>query len=210
MPFSKACFQDMASDFLTDCFVDFSLPLTMTLNGTSETKTGIAITNKFKLNTKPFLENTEYLIFTTQNIWTIDPAASGVELTFKGHMLQVLEVDKDAAGAAYIIKAITKGFKSISIISASDTSDGQGGITQTWSVYATDNARIVPMNASETEYSGRQSTNQLIKFSLPYRSGVTESMKVRFNNEDLPIRSIVNVEERDQWLEITAERKLKA
>lgn len=200
--------QELAIEFLTEDFADLAKPMTLSvIGGSSESGTGIPIKESFKLDSKRYEEGKVYKIFTTPNQWSIDPDAGNVQCLFNGQVLDVLEVDKDAANAAYFITGKVEKTKPIEIYSTTEAEDGQGGFTDTWSLLLSTNAVVSFQKAAESfnENEGIK-TQQKVRAVFRYFSGITEKMKLKYNGEEMTIISVVNIDEQDQWIEIIAER----
>ena len=87
------------------------------------------------------------------------------------------------------------------------SSDGQGGYTQTWAALASDvPAYVVQRSARESGAAGRLEADATTEFTIRYRSDVNEAMRILFRGVVYNIRGIENVEFRDRWMRITAER----
>ena len=85
--------------------------------------------------------------------------------------------------------------------------DGQGGQESTpIKVGNTSWAKIEPMKASEKIRNGMLNTQQMSKVMLRYRSDITQSMTATTRSIEYNIRSIVNIDERDEWLELMIEK----
>ena len=81
-----------------------------------------------------------------------------------------------------------------------------GGETVAWSTYANAWAHIKPMTGSEKLKFDRLGFEQMMKVIIRYRGDLTTLDKVVYRSEQYQIRSIVNIEEADQWLEIMMEK----
>jgi SPP1 family predicted phage head-tail adaptor len=81
-----------------------------------------------------------------------------------------------------------------------------GGETVVWSSYATAWAHIKPMTGSEKIKFDRLGFEQMMKVVIRFRPDLTTLDKVVYRGNQYQIRSIVNIEEADQWLEIMMEK----
>lgn len=88
--------------------------------------------------------------------------------------------------------------------------DGQGGFNSTFEFYKNIWCKVVPKSGTEKKENGRLNTTQYLEITCRYFDGLTETAQLVYKGEKLQIRSIVNVEEMDEWLVIKAERKAKA
>ena len=98
--------------------------------------------------------------------------------------------------------------RQITINSLTNTPDGQGGFSSSFGVFATVWAKITPMKGSEKVHSDRLSTQQLSKVMMRYISGLNQTMQVIYNSQEYQIRSIVNIDEKNEWLELMIEQKV--
>ena len=67
-------------------------------------------------------------------------------------------------------------------------------------------AHIKPMSGRELVNADKLDALAVSRFVIRYRSDLRESDRVNYRGTRYNIRSIVNINEQDQWLEITAER----
>ena len=84
--------------------------------------------------------------------------------------------------------------------------DGQGGVTVTWSNVANPYACIKPTSGNEKLHSDRLNAEGLATVIIRYRTNIDERMKVTYQGRDYQIRSIVDIEEMHEWLELVIER----
>lgn len=103
---------------------------------------------------------------------------------------------------------ITPGMmkRRVSLQRKGDTPDGAGGVTVAWTQYAQPWASIKPKQGSEKLHSDRLDATGLSIVVMRYRDDVIESDKLVYRGKDYQIRSIVNIEEADRFLELTIER----
>ena len=84
--------------------------------------------------------------------------------------------------------------------------DGAGGYTQDWELVFSPWARVKPKSGSEKLHSQRLNATGLASVVIRYSAGINETMKIFFKGRDHNIRSVVNIEEADEWLELLVER----
>lgn len=94
----------------------------------------------------------------------------------------------------------------VSLQRKSLTSDGVGGSVVAWTEYATPYAKIKPKSGGEKIYLNRLNASGLSTVVMRYRDDVQESDKLVFRGDEYQIRSVINVEERDRYTELTIER----
>lgn len=87
------------------------------------------------------------------------------------------------------------------------TDDGQGGYTRGWQDVADLWAEITPLQGSRNEMltAGQLQASMLLRVLLRYRAGVAADMRLAFGSRILNIRSVINIGEDDETLEIIAE-----
>ena len=198
-------FKNLATKLVTDTFGEYQKTLSIgTVEGSCENGTAIDLENNFIVDGD---ENTEFRLVTNVDQWVKNPTAGYIDCVFNRVPVKILKVEKDAAEAAYFITCKTYVRKSISIESLTSTSDGQGGFTESWSEHVAVESEVTYMDSSEAMQAGRVETGQMIKFYFRYKPGVTESMRVSFNGEYLPIRSINNIHDANDWIELMCERE---
>ena len=201
-----ADFKALATKLITNTFGQYQKPLTIcTVYGTTETGTAIDITNNFVVDGKPS-EDFDYVLATNVDQWNKSFDLGNADLIFQNKDLKILKVEKDAAEAAYFITAKTYDRKSIVIQSVAETPDGQGGFTSVWSTFATVQAEIDYMDGSEAMDAGRLGISQMIKLTFRYESGITEKMRAVYNGDNMPIKSVVNVDGDNNWINLIVER----
>jgi SPP1 family predicted phage head-tail adaptor len=86
-------------------------------------------------------------------------------------------------------------------------SDGLGGQTSTWNTVATLWAEISPISGKEQLFASQLNSSVRYRLMLRYRGEVTTRMRLRddTNNRIFNIRSVINVEEKKQLIEILAD-----
>ena len=97
----------------------------------------------------------------------------------------------------------------IEILTLTKTADGQGGYASVWATYDTRWAKVKTIKALE-QYKSLQVDNPLeVIFWLRWDKNITDEMRVRFNKNVYEVLGLVNVDEMNVELEISA-RKLRA
>lgn len=84
------------------------------------------------------------------------------------------------------------------------TSDGAGGMTQTWTTIsaAPTRAYVLPVSGSERYASDRVEATVRLRLVVRYTSGLLESDRVQIRNKVHNIRFIDNIEFANKWLQI--------
>ena len=90
------------------------------------------------------------------------------------------------------------------------SSDGQGGETTTFTEFKSVWCKVSPSKGTEKQDGGRLNTTQKLTITCRYFPDLVETMQAIYKGEELQIRSISNIEEANEWLEIIVERKAKA
>lgn len=83
--------------------------------------------------------------------------------------------------------------------------DGMGGSTVTWEDLFSTRAYVKPVSGTERYRADRLEAALQYRIYIRYRSDLTTADRVVVKGSKLQVRAIVNVEERDRWLEIFAE-----
>lgn len=197
-------FKSLATRLVKSTFVEFEKPLSIvTVGGSCENGTAIDIENNFIVDGD---EDTELRLVTNVDQWVKDPTAGNIDCVFNRVPVKILKVKKDAAEAAYVITCKTYVRKTVLLEVLTLTPDGVGGYSESWATHSSIEAEVSYSDASEAVESGRVNTSQAVKFYFRYVAGMTEKMRVSFNGEYLPIRSINNIDAADEWVEIVCER----
>lgn len=84
------------------------------------------------------------------------------------------------------------------------TSDGAGGMTQTWATVsnAPTRAYVLPISGSERYTSDRVEATVRLRLVVRYTTGLLESDRVQIRNKVHNIRFIDNIEFANKWLQI--------
>jgi SPP1 family predicted phage head-tail adaptor len=86
-----------------------------------------------------------------------------------------------------------------------DDEGGGGGLT--WSDFATEiPAKIIHVSGREVQFADGQQGQINTIIVIRYLENVTEGMRAVFNNSGYNIRSVIDPEERNEWLELGCER----
>ncbi len=94
----------------------------------------------------------------------------------------------------------------IGIYKLNKTATSTGGFNETWTSVATVWAKVKNMSGTELVRADQLGATAFTDFTIRYRSGIDETMKIVFRNKDYQIRHINNIDEADRFLVIKAER----
>lgn len=86
--------------------------------------------------------------------------------------------------------------------------DGGGGFDLSWQAIATEPVvwgRVTPLSGREVLRASQLQTPVSHRVTIRYRADVTASMRLTLGSRVFNIRALINVEERDRWLELTCE-----
>lgn len=83
--------------------------------------------------------------------------------------------------------------------------DGMGGGTESWGAVHSTRAFVKPVSGSERYRAGRLEASQQVRIFIRFTNLIQTSDRVTYKGEALQVRAIINIEERDRWLEIYAE-----
>ena len=89
---------------------------------------------------------------------------------------------------------------------ATGETDPMGGVITDWVTVATPWAKIKPMTGREQYRADKLNATGMTQVIIRYRSDLNETMKVVYKGEDYQIRSIIDIEEKRQWLELMIEK----
>lgn len=95
--------------------------------------------------------------------------------------------------------------RKISIQRLVKTSDGQGGQSQEWQEVFSTLAELKPMSASQVLFSANLQHRVTHKIYIRYRQGIEISQRIVYGERIFQIKGIINIDERNRWLEITTE-----
>lgn len=94
--------------------------------------------------------------------------------------------------------------RKITLQSITRISDSQGGFTETWADVVALWAQIKPLKAYEKYQFSQNATNATHEVMIRYRAGVTNKMRFIYDNRTFYIKEVLNIEEADAYLKITA------
>lgn len=86
-----------------------------------------------------------------------------------------------------------------------ETADGAGGKTISWQDFATVWAEILPRSGREEIFADQLRNRTSHKITIRYMAGLSEKMRVNYNNRLFNITALVNVGERNETIEIFAD-----
>jgi SPP1 family predicted phage head-tail adaptor len=95
--------------------------------------------------------------------------------------------------------------KKISIQRESRTPDGAGGYLLSWVDFASARAYIKPLSGREAVQAERIQASVTHRFAMRYKAGILPSDRIVYAGRVFNIRAVINVEERNRWLEIVAD-----
>lgn len=92
----------------------------------------------------------------------------------------------------------------ISIQTNTQTTDGQGGFTESWATDATVWASIEPAKAYEKFQAAQMDTPITHNIMIRYRSGVTTKKRLLYGSRVFDIKEVINIDEANAFLKIIA------
>jgi len=92
----------------------------------------------------------------------------------------------------------------ITIQQPTTSTNAQGGKIKTWVDVATVWAGIEPISASESDQNHQLEPEVSVRIVMRYRSGITSDMRIKFGSRYYKIIGIINPDERNKELQITA------
>lgn len=84
--------------------------------------------------------------------------------------------------------------------------DAMGGIISDWVTVASPWCNLTPMTGREQYRADKLNATGMTRVIMRYRTDINESMKVLYRGTEYQIRSIIDIEERRQWLELMIEK----
>lgn len=90
----------------------------------------------------------------------------------------------------------------VDLQTASNTRDAGGGLSQSFETTASIFADIRPQSGDETYRQGKVQEKLTHKIFIRHRAGVQANQRILFDNRVFNIRSVINVDERDRFLEL--------
>lgn len=100
--------------------------------------------------------------------------------------------------------------KQITLQSKTETSDGMGGVTETWTDQITTWAEIDPPKSREFYGTGQVQTEIVTRIRIRYRPNVSHAWRVKYGSRYFNITSIVNPDEANQELTIMGREDFSA
>jgi len=94
--------------------------------------------------------------------------------------------------------------KRVEIQAPVSVSDGMGGSTESFNALATVWAAIWPVSATEQVQTMQNVMTISHRIRIRYRSGMLASYRIKFGTRYFNIVSIVNPNEKNEWLDIMA------
>lgn len=94
----------------------------------------------------------------------------------------------------------------ISIERKTLTADALGGFTESWQSLSQPWAHIKPMSGRELIHADKIDAVAVSRFIIRYNRNLREDDRVLYRGVYYNIRSLVNIDEQDEYTEITAER----
>ncbi len=93
----------------------------------------------------------------------------------------------------------------VTIQQQAQTRDEYGGVVTTWQTFADRWAAIEPLSGREL-FAAQQLANTVsIRVRLRYLAGVTPAMRVLYGTRTFSIQAVINVEERNEELQLLCE-----
>ena len=91
----------------------------------------------------------------------------------------------------------------VALQSATNTSDGAGGVTESWDTIANIYADITPTGGDESFRQGKVQEKVTHKIFIRYRSDIKTSYRISYDSRIFNIKNILNIDERNRFLELT-------
>lgn len=85
------------------------------------------------------------------------------------------------------------------------TPDGGGGSTLVPTTFANVRAFIKPISGGERFHAMRLEANVTHRIFIRYRADLKASDRIKYGTREFQIRAVLNIEERNRWLEIYAD-----
>jgi SPP1 family predicted phage head-tail adaptor len=119
------------------------------------------------------------------------------------YVLGVIDIVR--AGSFSVVNSIAHDdmlWQAVTIERQTNTSDGAGGYTKSWSTFATQTAGIVALSGSERWASDRIEAMTRYRMVLPYIDGLKASDRVAIVGKAYAITFIDDVELRGKWMQL--------
>lgn len=94
--------------------------------------------------------------------------------------------------------------KRIELQAPTDSIDAYGQATRTWATYATVFASVIPSGGSESSVADAMQVTQSHTITIRYRSDVAATHRARMSGRNFNFTFVRNIDERNQWIEITS------
>lgn len=95
--------------------------------------------------------------------------------------------------------------RKITIERAVKVKDSGGGYDYSWSTLYTAHARMTPKNGVEKNHAGKLEATNKISVVLRFIDDLLADDRVNYGGEYFQIRSIMNIEFKNQWTELVCE-----
>ncbi|MDX2027697.1 MAG: phage head closure protein [Alphaproteobacteria bacterium] len=95
--------------------------------------------------------------------------------------------------------------KQVAIQAETPTADNAGGYALAWTTVATLWAEITPLDGREIYTAQHLEGRVTHRVTMRWRSGVTTDMRLVYSDRAFNIRAVMNVDERNRWLELLVE-----
>lgn len=83
----------------------------------------------------------------------------------------------------------------ITILQVSESRTGSGGVSESWSTYATVWASIEPLNGREYLASQQRQSSETHKVRIRYLFGITTKMRVLWGSRTFDIQAVLDTDE---------------
>lgn len=87
------------------------------------------------------------------------------------------------------------------------TDDGAGGFIDGWQDITTVWASITPLQGRELYQAQQVDAEVTHRVTIRYRENVNSDMRILYNNRELTIQSIINVDENNRFLELICQER---
>jgi SPP1 family predicted phage head-tail adaptor len=98
--------------------------------------------------------------------------------------------------------------KRLELQTITETADGGGGFTETWTKVTIIWGSIKPLDARERLRAMVLETPITHKIMLRYRTDITTKSRLLFGTRIFNVREVINIDERNKYLEILAEENV--
>lgn len=119
------------------------------------------------------------------------------------------QIFKDLA-SSFVTDVFADFTKAFIFQSPVEVSDGQGGYTVTWSDFASVTGFVEKKSGGQmtetTEGFVKLDDDEMYIFQFEFVEGITNNMRIRYDNESYNIKSVMALQDVDIWLNIEAEK----